>query len=349
MNIEYYKIHKYIKKNILQNIIKTKTTITPSVTSTEMENIINKFDFDETTGQIILKIRKITFEITTKITSKIDMVTKYNPDIRSIETIYKNNTDSSIILGISHIESKPIATALVLAYIETHRAELVDKMIDLTSDDPLDKTKYLFEINADGSIKIYDKKTKEELVSVQTAINQKNEEAKKTMVKVCKQMFNVDDGLDNSECAKYFYFILGKSALGIVTLFGNQIKSPDDITRILHDTNIVIKYELLKKLGWKFRFTADNSKELISCDEWIKIVKIKDIETYMETDAGKQVKNLLIHFVDAVNENINFFSDRMETTTTDNNKSKLLFIKTYKTFNNSTDSKFKSKTNRRRR
>jgi hypothetical protein len=305
MNVEYYKIHKYIKKTILKNNINC--------------------DFDETTGEIILKNNNDD-NIIVNLTDDIIMTIDYNPETRSLETRYIKN--GITILGTSIIEGRPIASGLVIAYIDTHKSELAEKIIDSTID-PLDKTKYLFENDSNGNMKIYDKKTKQELMSVKKAINQlyenKNVESQQTMNSVCKEMFNINDGLNNQDCKKYLYLMLGNSVIGLINLIGAKINS-NDIDRILRETNISIKYELLKILGWKFKYKPDGSKELTSYDEWIKYINNKDIESYMKTVRGLNVKKLLEHLVDFINANIDFFSEKMDKNTKTNTITKSNYL-----------------------
>jgi len=193
---------------------------------------------------------------------------------------------------ISYINSRPIATALVIGWIES------TKFNSVTPEQIIAKSqfKYVFELNSDGKVIVYNRETNAEVQSIQTSIDlwlgSNPTQAKISATQVCKEMFDISTGLDNPICSQYFYSVLGRSALSMVKILGKQVETSSDIKNLLISTNPGIKYEILKKLGWKI----NSSNKLIGFDDWIKTQPI-EFSDYFKTKPGLEVKSILEGYV----------------------------------------------------
>jgi hypothetical protein len=214
---------------------------------------------------------------------------------------------------ISQIGGKPFATALVFGYIEHMKSlGLARSLIDSTNlTNPVNK--YIFELSPDNIVKIYEKDTNKLVESMSTSIEHwtKSDEklAIQTAQNVCKEMFGFNES--NPTCSKYFYSVLGRSALGMMKVLGTEIKSKTNVLQLLKQANPAIKYEILKSLEWK----TDSKKILISLDQWIKLQSHSkpEIITYLETDEGKVIKEILKLYINDVNEWIQLLGSNSQT------------------------------------
>jgi hypothetical protein len=232
---------------------------------------------------------------------------EYNgPNVGKIETIvspqfkfyigYKTKIqyliDSKPMDTVSYVEARPIATALVMGWIESNKIKptSVEKIVAQS------QSKYQFEMGSDNSITIYNKETKQPVQTIQTSVNlwleSNPDQAQKVATQVCEEMFGANS---NSTCSQYFYSVLGKSALSMIKIFGKQVETSSDLKTLLLTVNPGIKYEILKKLGWK----VDQTNKLIGFDTWIKTQPV-EISAYFATKSGPDVKAILESYVQDV-------------------------------------------------
>jgi len=255
--------------------------------------ILNLYSFNGGTGHIEF-LGKLPGRIETILTSKVKFYITYNSKIGQKETKYFFN--GLPMDTISYIESRPIATALVIAWVETTNSKHLISPEQIISKS---QSKYVFELNSDGRVIIYNRETKAPVQSIQTSIDlwlgSTPIQAKISATQVCKEMFGVETGLDNSTCAQYFYSVLGKSGLTIVKILGKQVESSSDIKSLLLGTNPGIKYEILKKLEWKI----NSSNKLISFEDWVKSQPI-EFGDYFKTKPGLEVKTILEVYIQDV-------------------------------------------------
>jgi hypothetical protein len=197
---------------------------------------------------------------------------------------------------ISYIESRPIATALVIGWIESTNSKHLISPEQIIAKS---QSKYVFELNPDGQVIVYNRETKAPVQSIQTSIDlwlgSNPTQAKISATEVCKEMFGVGSGLDNPTCSQYFYSVLGKSGLSMVKILGKQVEKSSDIKSLLTNTNPGIKYEILKKLEWK----VNSSNKLLGFDDWVKTQPIEFVD-YFKTKPGLEVKSILQGYIQDV-------------------------------------------------
>jgi len=278
--------------------------------STLSPDLIRSFDFNNSTGHVEFN-GPSHYKFVTKIAEKIFIYFNGN------KTTYKVNNEE--MNTISQIGGKPFATALVFGYIEHMKSlGLARSLIDSTDlTNPTNPTnpsnKYIFELTPDNIVKIYEKDTNKLVESMATSIEHwtKGDEklAVQTAQNVCKEMFGFNES--NPTCSKYFYSVLGRSALGMMKVLGTEIKSKTNVLQLLKQANPAIKYEILKSLEWK----TDSKKILISLDQWIKLQSQSkpEIITYLETDEGKVIKEILKLYINDVNEWIHLPGSNSQT------------------------------------
>jgi len=253
------------------------------------QEILNSYSFNGGTGHIEF-LGNLPGRIETLITPKIKFYVTYNSKLGQNETKYFFN--GLPMNTISYINSRPIATALVIGWIES------TKFNSVTPEQIIAKSqfKYVFELNSDGKVIVYNRETNAEVQSIQTSIDlwlgSNPTQAKISATQVCKEMFDISTGLDNPICSQYFYSVLGRSALSMVKILGKQVETSSDIKNLLISTNPGIKYEILKKLGWKI----NSSNKLIGFDDWIKTQPI-EFSDYFKTKPGLEVKSILEGYV----------------------------------------------------
>ena len=264
--------------------------------STLSQELIRSFDFNNSTGHVQFN-GPSHYNFVTQIAKKIFIYFNGN------KTTYKVNDQE--MNTISQIGGKPFATALVFGYMEHMKSlGLAKSLIDSTNltNATHPSNKYTFELTSDNIVKIYEKDTNKLVESMGTSIEHWAEGDEKAAVQtaqnVCKEMFGIDGSTPT--CSKYFYSVLGRSALGMMKVLGAEIKSKTNVLELLKQSNPAIKYEILKSLEWK----TDSQRILISLDQWVKIQSQSkpEISTYLETDEGKAIKEILELYIRDVNE-----------------------------------------------
>jgi hypothetical protein len=252
--------------------------------------ILNSYSFNGGTGHIEF-LGKLPGRIETLLTPKIKFYVKYNSKLGQNETKYFFNRLP--MDTISYIESRPIATALVIGWIESTNSKHLISPEQIIAKS---QSKYVFELNPDGQVIVYNRETKAPVQSIQTSIDlwlgSNSTQAKISATEVCKEMFGVSTGLDNPTCSQYFYSVLGRSGLTMVKILGKQVETSSDIKSLLLGTNPGIKYEILKKLGWKI----NSSNKLIDFDNWVKTQPI-EFGDYFKTKPGLEVKSILEGYI----------------------------------------------------
>lgn len=283
-------------EQIIKFITGSKSIITPE--------LLRLFEFNNSTGHIQFK-GPSNYKIVTQITDKIFIY--FNGDI----TTYKVNGEQ--LDTISTIQSKPFATALVLAYIEHMQSLGLGKTLISPSNE---FNKYVYELAPDATVKIYEKETNKLVQSMGLAIQQWDSgdgiTAAQTTQNVCKEMFGIDSQTKSNTCSKYFYSILGRSALGMIQILGTEAKSKSSVIQLLKQANPAIKYEILKNLEWK----TNSKRNLIKLDEWIKLQSETrpEIAEYLQTESGKLVKEILENYITDVEQWIHSLEEPKELT-----------------------------------
>lgn len=286
-------------EQIIKFITGSKSIITPE--------LLRLFEFNNSTGHIQFK-GPSNYKIVTQITDKIFIY--FNGDI----TTYKVNGEQ--LDTISTIQSKPFATALVLAYIEHMKSLGLGKTLISPSNEFNKFNKYVYELAPDATVKIYEKETNKLVQSMGLAIQQWDSgdgiTAAQTTQNVCKEMFGIDSQTKSNTCSKYFYSILGRSALGMIQILGTEAKSKSSVIQLLKQANPAIKYEILKNLEWK----TNSKRNLIKLDEWIKLQSETrpEIAEYLQTESGKLVKEILENYITDVEQWIHSLEEPKELT-----------------------------------
>jgi len=257
------------------------------------QEILNSYSFNGGTGHIEF-LGKLPGRIETILSPKIKFYVKYNSKLGQNETKYFFN--GKPMDTISYIESRPIATALVIGWIESTNSKHLISPEQIIAKS---QSKYVFELNPDGQVIVYNRETKAPVQSIQTSIDlwlgSNPTQAKISATQVCKEMFGVGSGLDNPICSQYFYSVLGKSGLSMVKILGKQVETSSDIKSLLLGTNPGIKYEILKKLEWK----VNSSNKLLGFDDWVKTQPI-EFGDYFKTKPGLEVKSILQGYIQDV-------------------------------------------------
>ena len=225
------------------------------------------------------------------------------------------------ISSISLIENKPVATALVLAYLikDKHFSKVSE--YSTTSGEPSD---YVFKFQDDGSLVLQKKNGDkfEEVTSISMAIRQQmsgNETgAEETKKQVCTSIFgDQEDEEGKGLCSKHFYSILGRAGLNMLENIGDSI-TKSKLVNSLESAEVNVKYEILKNLDWKMKISNGN-KAMVSVDEWINRLKedrrdgVKqqgaEYEKYLN-GTGAQVKNILQNMVNHINTNSRLLQEK---------------------------------------
>ena len=276
------------------------------------EEIADEFLFNESTGMIECNYNKKMNEIITNLTpntcylGSILMKVKHNKNTNKNIITYEIN--SVLVNSISYIESKPVSTALIMSYLCTEKQRFIQKQPE----------NYVYELTSDNNLKLYNKDTKQEIMSVSIAINQyinkEDDLAKKTMEKVCKEIFLINNnGLENETCSKHFYSILGKSAILMLKNINNIVTTKKEIKDILINANPLIKYEILKNLNWKLKVNEYGKKNLISVEEWLKNINNKEFNIYLNSSDGI-IKEILNGMIEDINTNSSFLDEKYKDT-----------------------------------
>ena len=361
--IEYYRLSKYIKEVIIKELIKKNSKISnykniiPNYTNDDDDNdnndednddkksifnkivdvtssvldltstiindkIINSYYFDEATGMIECNYKTPFDKITTKLISKTEtcylgsiiMTTTHNINTKKNTIKYKVN--SILVDSISFIESKPVLTALVMTYLCAEKERFRIKK---------NPQNYVYEITSDNNVKLYDKDTKEQIMSVSVAIDQfKNNSdnlAKKTIENVCKELFNVTDGLQNEVCSKHFFSILGKSAISMLENMNQIVTTKTEIKNVLINANPLIKYEILKNLNWKMKIDDNGNKYLITIEEWLKRGN-SEFNIYLDSKNGLIIREIISSMIQDINTNTSLLNEKYKKIITSPNYNK---------------------------
>ena len=284
--------------------------------------IVDSYSFNEGTGMIECDYKQKFNTIITKLThsnsdtekcnlGEIEMTTTH--DIYTKKNTITYTVNSIVLDSITHIESKPVSTALVMTYI------CAKKELFTITKNPQD---YIYEITSDNVVKLYEKNTQKEIISVSAAINQfkdnLEEIGENTMKHICKDIFQVEEGLKNDNCSKHFFSILGGSGLSMLENIGEIAKTNIEIKKTLKNANPLIKYEIIKNLNWKMKVN-NNNKYLISLEDWLKIIKKPEFKKYLDSENGLIVKEIIIEMVNDINTNTSLLEKKYEKTITNPN------------------------------
>ena len=218
--------------------------------------------------------------------------------------------------SISYIEGKPVHTALVMAYL------IKDRKHSVPSASSKSDSNYLYSIENDGSVRLFEKKADgsqgDEVASINMAIRKQlsgdEAGANKAKDEVCRKIFKV--GESDVICSAHFYNILGKSALGMLNNLSGPAKS-DDVKQALINAQPHIQYEILKNLDWKMKVSNGN-KEMVKTEQWLERLE-QDARPEMKTLAGKYreyfkdnsgVKDILDKMVENLNYNTRLLDEK---------------------------------------
>ena len=225
---------------------------------------------------------------------------------------------------VSYIQNRPVQTALVMAYLvkDKHFSRLSSN----ESGSKGESSDYVFNFEDDGSLRLSRKDGTGKLVEVESvsmAIRQQmsgdEDSAKKTMVQTCKKIFGVDKGLESPACAKHFYSILGKSALSMLQNMGETAAKNSSVIEALKNSEVNIKYEILKNLDWKMKI-SNGKKEMVDVSQWLYrlaqdsregVQKLaQDYKNYLSAGNGVVVSDLLNFMVNHINTNSRLLDEK---------------------------------------
>jgi len=256
----------------------------------------NVFKFNPSTGEIECSDNKehiLYLELNNGLYGKIIISIKYDKKSRINKIFY--TVDSLPLNTISYIESKKVSTALVLAYLSVEKEKFYIKQAE----------NYVYEFTFDNNLKLYDKNTNKEIMSVSMAIYQfisgNDDSGIKTMENVCRDLFKIENGLNNSVCSKHFYSILGRSALSMLKNLNKVVTDKIEIKNILINSNPAIKYEILKNLNWKIKINENGRRYLITVDEWLNITNNEEYNKYLNSPDNYLIKEIITKMIDDIN------------------------------------------------
>ena len=288
-----------------------------SNSSIEME-IVDSYSFNESTGMLECNYKKSFNTIITKLIpntekcylGEIEMTTTHDKYTKKNKITYIVN--SMVSDTVTYIESKPVSTALVMTYLCAKKEQFYIKK------NPQD---YIYEITSDNVVKLYDKKTEKEIMSVSVAINQfKNnleEMGNKTMGNICKDIFKLDNGLKNENCLKHYLSILSGTGLLMLQNIGEIVKKNIEIKNTLKNTNPLIKYEILKNLNWKMKQNEYGKKYLITIEDWLKKMNNSEFTKYLDSENGLIVKDIIKDMVEDINTDTSLLESKYTKIITD--------------------------------
>ena len=323
-NINYNSLVKFIKENLINDKInstyKEQKTLTGffGVSSKEKGEV---FSFNSSTGSIDCYDKSLTLDIVLT-SSKHFGVSEVKISIVNGVVSFKVNNNINLD-SVSYIENKPVQTALVMAFLvnDKHYSRLRTNNSVATRE----SENYVFNFEDDGSLKLSIKQsngTLQEVESVSMAIRQQlsdnDNESKKTIETVCKKMFGVDNGLTDPTCAKHFYSILGRSVLLMIKNMGESIVKTSDLVEKLKNSDVNIKYEILKNLNWKIKI-SNGKKEMVDVDQWLERLSEdnrdsvkQQVNTYKDYLNSKypQVKEILNYMVNDINNNSRLLDEK---------------------------------------
>ena len=147
-------------------------------------------------------------------------------------------------------------------------------------------------------------------IAIYQYINKSEEIAKKTMETVCKDLFQINNGLQDEKCSTHFYSILGKSAILMLKNLNNIITTKKEIKLTLINANPLIKYEILKNLNWKMNVNEHGKKNLISVDEWLQIINKSEYNNYLNSSDGLLIKEILNSMIEDININSSLLDEK---------------------------------------
>jgi hypothetical protein len=257
---------------------------------------------------------------------EIEMTTTHDKYTKKNKITYIVN--SMVSDTVTYIESKPVSTALVMTYLCAKKEQFYIKK------NPQD---YIYEITSDNIVKLYDKKTEKEIMSVSVAIKQfkdnLEEMGNKTMDNICKDVFKLDNGLKNENCLKHYLSILSGTGLLMLQNIGEIVKKNIEIKNTLKNTNPLIKYEILKNLKWKMKKTEYGKKYLITVEDWLKKMNNLEFTKYLDSENGLIVKDIIKEMIEDINTNTSILEEKYTKIITNanynnrKNKSRLKKIK----------------------
>jgi hypothetical protein len=297
-------------------------------------DIVNSYSFNESTGMLECAYKKSFNTIITKLIpntekcylGEIEMTTTHDKYTKKNKITYIVN--SMVSDTVTYIESKPVSTALVMTYLCAKKEQFYIKK------NPQD---YIYEITSDNIVKLYDKKTEKEIMSVSVAIKQfkdnLEEMGNKTMDNICKDVFKLDNGLKNENCLKHYLSILSGTGLLMLQNIGEIVKKNIEIKNTLKNTNPLIKYEILKNLKWKMKKTEYGKKYLITVEDWLKKMNNLEFTKYLDSENGLIVKDIIKEMIEDINTNTSILEEKYTKIITNanynnrKNKSRLKKIK----------------------
>lgn len=283
----------------------------------EME-IVDSYSFNEGTGMLECAYKKSFNTIITKLIpdtekcylGEIEMTTTHDKYTKKNKITYIVN--SIVSDTVTYIESKPVSTALVMTYLCAKKEQFYIKK------NPQD---YIYEITSDNVVKLYDKKTEKEIMSVSVAIKQfkdnLEEMGNKTMGNICKDIFKLDDGLKNENCLKHYLSILSGTGLLMLQNIGEIVNKNIEIKNTLKNTNLLIKYEILKNLNWKMKKTKYGKKYLITIEDWLKKMNNSEFTKYLDSENGLIVKDIIKEMVEDINTDTSLLESKYTKIITD--------------------------------
>lgn len=265
----------------------------------------NVFKFNPSTGEIECSYNKehrLNLKFNNGLYGEITILTKYDEKSRINKILYTVN--SLPLNTISYIESKKVSTALVLIYLSVEKEKFYIKQAE----------NYVYEFTSDNNLKLYEKNTNKEIMSVSLAIYQfmsgNDDSGIKTMENVCKDLFKIENGLNNSVCSKHFYSILGKSALSMLKNINMIAIEKTEIKNILINSNPAIKYEILKNLNWKMKINENGRKYLITIDEWLNTINNEEYNKYLNSPDNYLIKEIITKMIDDINNNSSLLEEK---------------------------------------
>ena len=162
---------------------------------------------------------------------------------------------------------------------------------------------YKFSIDG-GNVSIYELELKEQKYkpTITLAIEaNKPDKKNEYLEKTCGELFDVSGS--DPVCGKHFFSIFGRSAISMMTNFGEVLNTKKDIVNIMLKAHPGILYEILKNLNWKLKINKkNNKKEIVNVEIWLSKLpdnQAKQYSNYLQDN--QQVKNLLEKIVERIN------------------------------------------------
>jgi hypothetical protein len=100
------------------------------------------------------------------------------------------------------------------------------------------------------------------------------------------------------------------------------VTTKKEVKNVLINANPLIKYEILKNLNWKMKVNESGNKYLITIEEWLNHKNNLEYKTYLESQDGLIIKEIIISMIEDININTSLLNEKYHKIITNPNYNK---------------------------